>query len=75
MFFTWSNAFGVRDNVSTHNMGFEKASVLFNLGAIYSRLGVNCGTKTDEAIKKAAVYFQVFTSKLVAGGRSIPNDF
>lgn len=59
LFFTWSNAFGKQDSVSSHNLGFEKASVLFNLAAIYSHLGVDCGISSEEAMKKAATYFQV----------------
>lgn len=58
LFFTWCNAFGKQDAVSSHNIGFEKASVLFNIGAIYCQLGVATGTQTEDAIKKSAAYFQ-----------------
>jgi programmed cell death 6-interacting protein len=59
VFFTWANAFGVQDAVSSHNIGFEKASVLFNLGAIYNHLGISVGMASEEAIKKSAHYFQL----------------
>jgi programmed cell death 6-interacting protein len=58
LFFTWANAFGVQDSVSSHNIGFEKASVLFNLGAIYNHLAILAGSSGDEAIKKSAYFFQ-----------------
>lgn len=42
---------------SSFSMAFEKASMLFNLGAIYSRLGSECPS-TAEGVKQAAAYFQ-----------------
>ncbi|KAJ3272917.1 pH-response regulator protein palA/rim20 [Terramyces sp. JEL0728] len=58
IFFTWGNAFGKKEFVSSHNIGFEKASVLFNLGAIYCQLADQAGTTSEEGIKKAASYYQ-----------------
>jgi programmed cell death 6-interacting protein len=55
--FCWFNAFGGR-SVSSYNIGFEKASVLFNLAAIYSKLATNQVLDDDDGIKKAASYFQ-----------------
>jgi programmed cell death 6-interacting protein len=60
--FTWSNAFNVTESVSSHKVGYEKASVIFNLGAIYSHLGVNMGVQDDESMKLGAMYFQVNAS-------------
>jgi programmed cell death 6-interacting protein len=56
--FTWSNAFDQYDSVSSHNIGFEKASLIFNLGAIYNHLGQETGYENDEAMKKGALYYQ-----------------
>ena len=39
-------------------LGFEKASVLFNLAAIYSHLAVNMGLGSEDSLKKAAAFFQ-----------------
>lgn len=57
--FTWSNAFTPGDAlVSSYNLGYEKASVLFNLGSLYSLLGVSQNTSSPDGIKRAAGYFQ-----------------
>ncbi|KAJ3255782.1 pH-response regulator protein palA/rim20 [Boothiomyces macroporosus] len=58
IFFTWGNAFGKKEFVSSHNIGFEKASILFNLGAIYCQLADQAGTTSEEGIKKSAAYYQ-----------------
>ncbi|KAJ3344598.1 pH-response regulator protein palA/rim20, partial [Kappamyces sp. JEL0680] len=57
-FWTWANAFGNREYVTSNTLGFEKASVLFNLAAIYSHLAVNLGVGSEDAMKKSALYFQ-----------------
>lgn len=59
VFFSWRNAFGLQECVSSHLIGFEKASVLFNLAAIYNHLGIQAGTANDDCIKKSAQFFQV----------------
>ncbi|KAI8892342.1 BRO1-like domain-containing protein [Globomyces pollinis-pini] len=58
LFFTWANAFGRQEFVSSNNLGFEKASVMFNLGAVYSQLADAAGITNEDGIKKAAAYYQ-----------------
>lgn len=52
-------------------MHYEKACVLYCIGAVYSKLG-NAENRTEaEGVKRACNYFQVKPSLLwVGGGRS-----
>eukprot|EP00842_Homolaphlyctis_polyrhiza_P001225 jgi/Hompol1/2102/HPOL_002823-RA len=43
---------------TSYSVGFEKASVLFNLAAIYSHLAAQVPLSTDDTFKRAASYFQ-----------------
>jgi programmed cell death 6-interacting protein len=57
--FTWYPALGYnieRPQVE-NNLRFEQMSVLFNLAALYSQLGVNANRSTTEGLKTAASWF------------------
>lgn len=45
--------------VASHDIAYEQASVLFNIGAIYSQLGAGERLWTENGRKQAADYFQV----------------
>ena len=45
--------------ITLSNLVFERASVLFNLAALYSQLGSAQDRTTIEGIKRAASYYQV----------------
>ncbi|CAF0888609.1 unnamed protein product [Adineta steineri] len=55
--FTWEDAYQKEDN-SYSDIRFEEACILYNLGAMYSRLGVNESRKTHDSIKNACTYFR-----------------
>ncbi|XP_077166262.1 rhophilin-2 isoform X1 [Paroedura picta] len=55
--FTWYDSFtGVP--VCQKNLSLEKASVLFNIGALYTQIGVRCNRQTQEGLQKAIDTFQ-----------------
>ncbi|ORX41792.1 BRO1-domain-containing protein [Piromyces finnis] len=56
--FSWSEAFSQDKTMSIKSIQYEKASVLFNLGALYSQLGTIQNTNTTDGLKKASFYFQ-----------------
>ncbi|KAL5032064.1 hypothetical protein BDV3_000659 [Batrachochytrium dendrobatidis] len=57
--FTWASALGKdKEFTSSYNVGFEKASVLFNLAALYSQIAGSVSLTSEESYKKAAAYFQ-----------------
>ncbi|GME79459.1 unnamed protein product [Ambrosiozyma monospora] len=58
--FPWYDTLGVRvDGPHTvKSISYEKANILFNIGAIYSQLGVAQNRFTDDGLKKAGNYFQ-----------------
>ncbi|KAI8803201.1 BRO1-like domain-containing protein [Cladochytrium replicatum] len=57
--FYWHNVFGKdRRSVSSFNLDFERASVLFNLGAMYSQLAGMESRQTADGLKKACQYYQ-----------------
>lgn len=41
------------------NMNYEKACVLYSIGAVYSQLGNAENRSTTEGVKRACNYFQV----------------
>jgi hypothetical protein len=45
--------------VSHRNMNYEKACVLYSIGAVYSQLGIAEERATTEGVKRACKYFQV----------------
>ncbi|KAI9206740.1 BRO1-like domain-containing protein [Polychytrium aggregatum] len=57
--FTWANSLGKDSkSISSFNVDFERASVVFNLGALYSKLGAAESRTAIESVKRAAAYFQ-----------------
>ncbi|CAO0801386.1 unnamed protein product [Mucor circinelloides] len=57
--FPWYLTFGEGQKpVSHRNMNYEKACVLYSIGAVYSQLGNAENRSTTEGIKRACNYFQ-----------------
>mmetsp|Transcript_26634 Transcript_26634/g.32339 ORF Transcript_26634/g.32339 Transcript_26634/m.32339 type:complete len:930 (-) Transcript_26634:134-2923(-) len=56
--FTWHDAFRSSKKISQANLQFEKAAVLFNLGAIHSQQGAAADRSSQEGIKLACHNFQ-----------------
>ncbi|KAJ2609691.1 pH-response regulator protein palA/rim20 [Coemansia sp. RSA 1365] len=56
--FTWHNAFVVESEVSCADLYFERASVLFNIGAAYSQLGCREGHNDKDSLNRAFGHFQ-----------------
>ncbi|PWA02065.1 hypothetical protein BB558_001806 [Smittium angustum] len=57
--FTWGNAFETETKVTQSDLWFERASILFNIGALYSRLGAQDVTSENQGFKKAFNQFQM----------------
>lgn len=55
--FTWFDAFKTRNKSSQINLHLEKAAVLFNLGAVYSQIGLAVDRSTVEGRKQAVYNF------------------
>ncbi|QHN90946.1 hypothetical protein HN51_049257 [Arachis hypogaea] len=51
--FVWYNAFNPQENSSQHNIHLEKASVLFNLGALCTHITLSCDLTTDQGLHLA----------------------
>jgi hypothetical protein len=49
------------------NMNYEKACVLYSIGAVYSQLGNAENRSTTEGVKRACNYFQVKIKFLYQG--------
>jgi programmed cell death 6-interacting protein len=62
--FTWADAFRSAKKAEQASIHFEKAAVLFNLGAVLSMLGLQADRSSEQGVKDAARYFQV-------GGREL----
>ncbi|XP_068587316.1 rhophilin-2 isoform X1 [Cebidichthys violaceus] len=57
MFFTWYDSFtGVP--VCQQNMSLEKASILFNMAALYSQIGTRSNRQTNAGLEEAISSFQ-----------------
>ncbi|KAJ2855650.1 pH-response regulator protein palA/rim20 [Coemansia erecta] len=56
--FTWFNAFNSEDSVTYQDMYYERACVLFNIGAIYSQLACKESRNDKDSLTKAFGYFQ-----------------
>ncbi|MCO5551976.1 hypothetical protein L7F22_005484 [Adiantum nelumboides] len=56
--FTWFDAFKPGKKASQQNIHFEKASVVFNLGAVQSQLALGADRATLNGIKQACNCFQ-----------------
>lgn len=53
--------------ISLRNLAFERASILFNLAALYSQLASNEDRSHLEGIKRAIAYYQVRISLTLSG--------
>ncbi|QHO52165.1 uncharacterized protein DS421_2g37210 [Arachis hypogaea] len=51
--FVWYNAFNPQEDSSQHNIHFEKASVLFNLGALSTHITLSCDLSTVQGYRLA----------------------
>jgi programmed cell death 6-interacting protein len=61
--FPWWTAFSKdKREIIQYNIHFEKASVLFNIGALYSKLGELESSDSDEGVRKACEYFRVMST-------------
>ncbi|XP_076594111.1 rhophilin-2 isoform X2 [Chaetodon auriga] len=58
IFFTWYDSFtGVP--VCQQNLSLEKASILFNMAALYSQIGTRCDRQTIAGLEEAISSFQI----------------
>ncbi|KAG6715188.1 hypothetical protein I3842_05G238500 [Carya illinoinensis] len=55
--FTWHDAFKQKQKASQQNIHLEKAAVLFNLGAVYSQIGLSYDRSTVDGRKLASHAF------------------
>lgn len=55
--FTWYDAFKQKQKASQQNIHLEKAAVLFNLGAVYSQIGLSFDRTTVEGRRQASHAF------------------
>ncbi|CAF0735791.1 unnamed protein product [Adineta steineri] len=55
--FTWEDAFQREDNTYS-DIRFEEACILYNIGAMYSKLGAHESRKSHESMKDACTYFR-----------------
>ncbi|KAF8040347.1 hypothetical protein BT93_B2546 [Corymbia citriodora subsp. variegata] len=55
--FTWHDAFKQKHKASQQNIHLEKAAVLFNLGAVYSQIGLSYDRSTVEGRRQAVQAF------------------
>eukprot|EP00898_Chlorokybus_atmophyticus_P004865 jgi/Chlat1/537/Chrsp103S01115 len=56
--FSWADAFKPTKKTAIQNIHYEKAAVLFNLGATYSQQGLAADRSTSEGLKSAYSIFQ-----------------
>ena len=56
--FTWFDAFSRNKKASLKNLHFEKAAVIFNLGAVHSQITFAADRRTSEGLKLACNSFQ-----------------
>ncbi len=57
--FAWQDAFRPKTRVMQNNIHFEKAAVLFNLGAVLNQTALQCDRTTPEGLQQACKLFQV----------------
>ncbi|RKP39387.1 BRO1-like domain-containing protein, partial [Dimargaris cristalligena] len=62
--FTWSDVFG-RSIVTQPSLAFEKASIIFNMGAILSNLGTYQDRSEPDGLRKASHYFMFAASMML----------
>jgi len=56
--FSWNNAFQPAQHAEQANPAFERASIMFNLGAVSSQLAIGADLTTDAGVKTSARSFQ-----------------
>ncbi|KAK9722599.1 pH-response regulator protein palA/rim20, variant 2 [Basidiobolus ranarum] len=56
--FTWHNAFTKVKHPEQKNLHYERACILFNIGAMYSQLGQAENRSSSEGLKRACQHFQ-----------------
>ena len=56
--FSWNNAFHPAQHAEQANPAFERASIMFNLGAVSSQLAIGADLTTDAGVKTSARSFQ-----------------
>ena len=56
--FVWYDAFRTNKRTEQFSIHFEKAAVLFNIGAVQTQLALACDRGTDQGLKDAAKRFQ-----------------
>ncbi|ORX79707.1 BRO1-domain-containing protein [Basidiobolus meristosporus CBS 931.73] len=56
--FTWYNSFTKVKHPEQKNLHYERACILFNIGAMYSQLGQAENRSSSEGLKKACQHFQ-----------------
>nr|XP_029145633.1 uncharacterized protein LOC112721033 [Arachis hypogaea] len=68
--FVWYNAFNPQEDSSQHNIHLEKASVLFNLGALCTHIALSCDPTTFQghriaidALNDASYWFYMLNSE------------
>ena len=59
MSFTWYDAFRPTKRSEHYSIHFEKACVLFNIGAVLTQQGLGCNRETETGVKEAAKNFRV----------------
>ena len=59
--FTWYDAFRASKRTEQYSIHFEKAAIMFNLGAVLTQQALACDRKQDQGMKDAAKKFQVCT--------------
>ncbi len=57
--FTWYDAFRATKRTEQFSVHFEKAAVLFNIGAVLTQQALAVDRATDAGLKEAAKRFQV----------------
>ncbi|TPX34133.1 hypothetical protein SeMB42_g07358 [Synchytrium endobioticum] len=57
--FPWYCVFGTdRKSASSFNLSYERACILFNIGALHSQLGLAEPRHTPDGLKRSAIYYQ-----------------
>ena len=60
--FKWFDAFRATRALEQSSIHFEKAAILFNLGAVLTQQALGCDLSSDSGVKEAAKKFQVTLS-------------
>ena len=66
--FTWYDAFRASKRTEQYSIHFEKAAIMFNLGAVLTQQALACDRTQDQGMKDAAKKFQVCTLASAADG-------